>query len=239
MKHIFFTLRHILSWLDQRIRSIFSLDLRALALLRIGLGIVILVDLITNSFSLTAHFTDAGVLPLDVLLPAYSEENMWSLHSISGRYRREVMLFLLNGCVAVGLLVGRKTRWMTVLARVLFCSMSGRNPLIINGGDVLLRMLLFRSMFLPLGALRSRDAKRHGTPSQITFFSRATVGLTVQMISVYVFSFLLKTDPQRTSEFTALYTALSLDAFKTPLGELLYQHPQLMKVLTQAVRYLE
>jgi hypothetical protein len=41
----------------------FSMDLRGLALLRIGLGLVVLADLAQRSVMLTAHYTDQGVLP--------------------------------------------------------------------------------------------------------------------------------------------------------------------------------
>jgi hypothetical protein len=44
-------------------KLVFSIDVRALAALRISLGILILVDLWLRSEFLTEHYTDAGVLP--------------------------------------------------------------------------------------------------------------------------------------------------------------------------------
>jgi hypothetical protein len=45
-----------------------------------------------------------------------------------------------------------KARWSTLLASVLLVSLDNRNPLILNAVDSYFRMLLFWSLFLPLGA---------------------------------------------------------------------------------------
>ncbi len=46
----------------------FELDLRSMALARVVLALVMLVDLALRAGDLTAHYTDAGVMPKDLLL---------------------------------------------------------------------------------------------------------------------------------------------------------------------------
>ena len=43
--------------------EIFGIDLRSLALLRVGLALLVIIDLVQRSFDLKAHYTDLGILP--------------------------------------------------------------------------------------------------------------------------------------------------------------------------------
>ena len=58
----------VVSTLRIRLRELFEIDLRSLALFRVGLAVSVLVDLGTRAFELEAHYTDAGVLPADLLV---------------------------------------------------------------------------------------------------------------------------------------------------------------------------
>ena len=59
----------------------------------------------------------------------------------------------------IALLVGFYTRAATFLSFVLLLSLHNRNPLVLHGGDSLLRLLLFWSLLLPLGACWSLDRR--------------------------------------------------------------------------------
>ncbi|NET13417.1 MAG: hypothetical protein F6K08_11435, partial [Okeania sp. SIO1H6] len=48
--------------LGATLEKLFGLDLRSLALFRIGLALIIITDLIIRAGDLTAHYSDAGVL---------------------------------------------------------------------------------------------------------------------------------------------------------------------------------
>ena len=52
----------------QRLKRMLSLDLRALALLRIAYGLVLLQDLVVRATDLQAHYTDYGLAPRSAVL---------------------------------------------------------------------------------------------------------------------------------------------------------------------------
>ena len=48
-------------------KRLFSIDLRSLAAFRMALGVLLLADLVMRAQDLSAHYTDWGVLPRDIL----------------------------------------------------------------------------------------------------------------------------------------------------------------------------
>lgn len=220
------------------IQSIFSLDTRSLALLRIWIWCVIFVDLIVRLSFLTAFHTDFWILPSASVMEFYYLENIRSLHLISASYIRQLFLFFVHWCIAIAFIVWWKTRTVSILLRVFTLSMHGHNPLILNGWDTFTRIILFRWMFLPRWHQLSLDNVKEENPP-VSIFSIATLWFICQLCFVYIFSAILKDHPRWTSEFTATYYALSLDAFRTNFWERLYMYPWLMKWLTAAFYYLE
>lgn len=61
-----------------QLEKLLGFDLRSLALFRICLGILILVDLIVRFQDLKAHYTDFGVLPRHILIEKFL--NSWWEH---------------------------------------------------------------------------------------------------------------------------------------------------------------
>ncbi|WP_435073226.1 HTTM domain-containing protein [Halorubrum sp. HHNYT27] len=133
-----------------------AVDLRALAAFRIGLAALLLVDLVRRSRWLTAFYTDYGVLPRRAFASDYSTSH--SLHALVGEPWTVALLFAVAGAFALALLVGYRSRLAAVVSWLLLLSLQARNPMLLNAGDSLLRMLLFWSVFLPLGARWSVDA---------------------------------------------------------------------------------
>ncbi len=58
----------------------FDLDLRSMALARVSLAVVMLVDLVLRAADLTAHYTNAGVMPQDLLMARGGLSPYLSLH---------------------------------------------------------------------------------------------------------------------------------------------------------------
>ena len=221
------------------LRRPFVLDLRALALLRMATAVVVLLDLAIRSTDLEAHYANMGVLPLPALLDHLWTPYQFSLHAASGLWQAQAGLFVVAAGAGAALLAGYHTRLATVASWVLLVSLQNRNPLIGQGGDDLLRMLLFWGMFLPWGRVWSWDARDRSAPVRLGYFSAATVAYVVQLALLYWCTALLKNGPEWTRDGTALYYAFSLDQVVLPGGRLLYPYPELLRWLTFAVYYTE
>ena len=236
--------------LPRRLRAVFSIDLRSLALFRAMLGSVLLLDLFLRSADLATFYTDAGVLPRKDLLQIGHRWH-WSLHTASGELWWQVVLFVLAALFALALLVGYRTRLATIVSFVMVASLMNRNPLLLQGGDQLLAVICFWAIFLPLGARRSVDAalerSRREDPNRLRFapdgaqpyFSVATVAVILQVLYLYTFTAILKTGDAWTSRFDAAFYAVNLQHFATPIGAWFSQFPGLLKVATVFVLSVE
>ncbi len=204
--------------------------------MRIGIGIVLLSDLIIRATALTAHYTQDGILPVSLLQEFDYKPLRWSFHYLNDSFAYQAVLFFLNGIVALLLIVGYRTRLFTFLSWIFLISLQNRNPFIQQSGDDLLRLILLWALFMPWGNFYSWDSKKT-TSSVKNYFSLASLGYLLLIVSVYIFSAIQKTSPEWRTEGTALYYTLSLDQLKIGLGDWLYQHPSLMKALTFLVFY--
>ncbi len=229
------------------LRKALPIDVRSLAALRIALGLMLLIDLAARAGNLTAHYTDAGVFPralrieLDAAEAASGENYHWSLHMLSGERWAQAAIFALAGGGALAMLVGYRTRLATIVSLVLTVSLQTRNPLVVDAGDLMLKCLLFWSMFLPLGAAASFDrVLRPGdAPPPKDVFSAASAALLLQVCMIYWSTAAEKHDPIWTRDYTALYYTLSLDTFAKPLAHWLLQFPGLLVVLTAMTYWAE
>lgn len=205
-----------------------SLDLRSLALLRVAYGVLLALDTLTRWTDLQAHYSDLGILTRSQLLELGWHRYWFSLHMAVGHVRWLHLLFALQLLCAVALLVGWRTRLVTFLSWLFLISIHARNPMILNGGDIYLRVLLFWMMFLPWGHRWSWDAKcgngDHGgwmpTVTATNLKGVAPIAVTIQVASVYWFAALPKNDPSWTVTYDATMLALRVDQFLTPLGYL-------------------
>ncbi|MEL7333128.1 MAG: DCC1-like thiol-disulfide oxidoreductase family protein [Cyanobacteria bacterium J06560_2] len=223
-------------------RDRYSLDVRSLALFRIGLALVILADLFTRAGDLVAHYTDAGVLPVAVLNDGILKPGYWSIHALSGLSIFQGLLFLVAGLAAIAMLIGYHTRFAVIVSWVLLISLHNRNPLLIFAADDVLRAVMFWAMFLPLGAVYSVDrAMSTATrPVPLKIFSGATFALMVQQCFIYIFSAVFKTtNAAWWPDGTAVYYSLSYDQYVTALGNFLLNLGPLLTVFTLVTLVLE
>ena len=233
-----------------RIRTVFSLDLRSIALFRVLLALIILWDLALRSRHITAFYTDQGVLAREFWLQLTTPWH-WSLHAASGQLWWQIVLFALAAIFAMGLLIGYRTRLMAWFSFILLASLINRNTLIVQGGDQLLVIMSFWALFLPLNARWSVDTalqpELHENPNSERFnpdgpqlyFSMATVAIVLQILYLYVFTALLKTGDAWTTRFDAAFFAISLDQLATPIAIWARQFPAFFTVATVYVLVTE
>ena len=176
-------------WAYAKVVEIFGADLRSLATLRIVLALLVLFDLTNRATDLSAHYTDAGIMPRTVLLEQVLSPWAFSLALMNGGAMFQAMLFAVAALAAFGMLVGYRTRLMTFIVWVLLLSIQLRNPLVNGSESPMLRMLLFWGMLLPLGAYWSVDRTQSALPRPSPrFLSLATFGLLMQIAFVYWFT---------------------------------------------------
>ncbi|MEO1621367.1 MAG: DCC1-like thiol-disulfide oxidoreductase family protein [Cyanobacteria bacterium J06632_3] len=229
------------SWLTA-LAERYSLDVRSLALLRMGLALVILTDLGTRFGDLTAHYSDLGVLPRTVLNDGILKQGYWSLHTLSGAPIFQAILFFVAGVAAIAMLVGYRSRIAVIVSWVLLISMHNRNPLLIFAADDVLRAVMFWAMFLPLGAAYSIDRALNTAtrPVPLRVFSGATIALMAQQCFVYIFSAVFKTTHEAWwPDGSAVYYSLSYDQYVTALGHFLLTLGPLLTVFTLVTLVLE
>lgn len=213
--------------------ELFGADLRSLAVLRIVLALIVLLDVAWRAQDLKAHYSDAGPLPRDIAMDMLTEWR-WSLYFLNGSVAFQALLLSLTAAAACAMLVGLRTRTMTIIVWILIVSIQARNPLVLNSSASLLRLLLFWAMFLPLGAWWSLDRRQRQESARPSprFLSFATVGLFAQIAFMYVFTALLKTGDQWRSDGTALYYVFGARQLTRDLGDFLWQYETLLRWLT-------
>ena len=207
--------------------SLFSVDLRSLAATRIAAGVYLLCDVIQRMGDTSAHYSDAGIFPLAALREWWDDKLWWmlTLHSLDSGAGWPLFLFVIQLIFAVLMIVGFQSRFAVTVSWILLISVQNRNPLILHGGDQLLRATMFWLMFLPIGARWSLDGsnairKAYGQPVDETLTSIPTAGLLLQTTIVYLSTALLKHSKEWWSEGSAMYYALNIEQFRLPLGGL-------------------
>ena len=194
------------------------MDLRALALFRIGLGLTVLVDLVTRAPFLMHHYTDAGAIPRSLVLKSVQVPRI-SLYQMVGETELVMVLYAIQILAALALLVGFKTRIANIVTWVLLVSLHSRAPVLLNAGDMLIRLMLFWAIFLPVGRIWSWDA-RGKPPSRATaVLNMFTAALTFQTIIVYITTEMFKTGPSWW-DGRAVHRVFQLDLYMTPMGHM-------------------
>lgn len=220
-----------------------GVDLRALALFRVGLGIIVLADLIIRAFDLEAFHTDFGILPRNIVLEKFSNPFAVSLLFANGQMGYALLYFAVTALCSLFLIVGWKTRFFSFAVWVLFVGLGDRFPGILQGGDILLRLLLFWSMFVPMHAVWSVDAsldmdRSHVRKQVSNYSSLGTLGLLLQVACLYVFTSLLKTGIEW-KDGSAVHYALYLDHFVTHFGKWLRTFSDFTAFATKATIKIE
>lgn len=195
---------------------------------------MVCLDLILRLRDLTAFYTDAGVLPRALLLAQPWVAPRYNLFLATGSALGQALLFSLTAAAATALALGYHPRWAGLATWYLVCSLQFRNPLVLDGGDELLRVMLFWTMFLPVEADLSTRPPRRGLYASIASF-----GYVLQVILLYLFAALNKSGDGWRKTGEALYYTLNIEQFTTGFGLWLLGYPALLKGLTFAALAVE
>ncbi len=226
----------------KQLRSLITLDYRSLGVFRIALGILLLADLLMRLVDLEAHYTDDGLMPRSVLIQQVWIEGDISLHTLFGTSFFIAVLMGIQILFSLLIIFGIQSRISITLSWILLISLHSRNPLILSGGDTLLRLMLFWSIFLPLhhrfSLFLTSDLPKNESPHLGNYFSLGTMGFILQMICLYLCSGWLK-NGEDWKHGMAVYYVLNLDMHITSIGQLIHQFREVEKILTYIVLNLE
>ncbi len=222
--------------------ELFGVDLRSLAAMRIATGLVVLADLALRARHFGEHYTDLGGAPRDVVLERFGASARLSLHYwLGGSPALEAAVFVLHGLAAAALVAGFRTRIATAACWYLTASLLTRTPMLHTVGDRTLQLVLFWSLFLPLGARWSLDARRDDRlrGASNTYVSAAGFAILMQICLIYwaATAHKLLTDMWPAGDAVAF--ALNLDAYSTGPGAWLRRFEGLLPLLTWMTLGLE
>ena len=235
-----FTIEHMQK-LIQRLTDWFSLDTRSLAMTRMALGLAIFVDMLWRMGSAEWHYSDIGAMPRDVFISTFVYPWSYSIHLMSGSWGFAVFILGLHALSALAMALGWRTRLTTLLTAFLTISLHNRNWYVNNGGDDVIRALMFIAVFIPWGEMWSIDQWRQGHGERAPRKVAGTWVLTwfLQAFVIYFVSYILKTSPIWRQDFTAIYYSSHLDIFSTDIGRYIRQFPTFLKFATFGTIMLE
>lgn len=172
------------SQIKRGIADSFRIDTRTLAVFRVFVGLLIVADLLLRSRNFTYFYTDDGVVPQS-LAQSMSSDGAFSFYHLTTEPVLIAALFVLQGLIALQLIVGYKTRIATILSFLFVISLDHHNPLVLSYADVLFRLLLFWAIFLPLGERWSVDAVHADREPRASVASVASALILGQMVYMY------------------------------------------------------
>jgi len=222
-------------------KSVFTLDTRSLAAFRIGIACILIYEVFFQWKYSDVFLSPTGAVPLKALLTTHHSQWSWSLYYISTGLWWAKTLLLLQWIFSFTLLIGYRTKLSTFISWVLLVSLHTRLPSPLQSGDVLLRLLLFWSYFLPLGQNYSIDSVlKPVLQNKQKIYNVASAALILQALLVYVFSALFKTGSDWQITGDAIYYALNIDHFATSLGKWMLTWPiEYLRYLTRFVYHYE
>lgn len=210
------------------LRGCVRIDTRALAAFRVLAGLLIVADLFLRARNFSFFYTEDGVVPQSLAM-ASTPDNAFSVYYLTTDPTLIAGLFVLQGLLAIQLIVGFKTRLATVLSFLLVVSLDHHNPLVLSYADVLFRLLLFWSIFLPLGERYSVDAVHAGRPPRRSISSVASALILGQVVYMYVVNGYHKSHDGLWTGGEATVLIMGLDNTTYLLGEFMRNFPTLLQ----------
>jgi hypothetical protein len=206
------------------------LDRRSLALSRVLLAFAVLQDIIVRSLygGLQEHLTDVGSFPRELALRrSYFGRNSFpSIYFISGNYWSSSVLMSLHAVIALCMMVGYRVRFNTFLTWYMTTSLVIRNEELTTSGDQLLCIVLFWSMFVPMGDFYSVDVavnrsrtltgKKPRCNASYTICNSGSFAMLVQVTVLYVTASLLKGQTPLWQSGIALHHVLNMRFYTLP-----------------------
>ena len=192
---------------------------RSLSLFRILFSLLLLRDAIYHLFLIEKFYLDQGMFPLSI-----RDELMPIAKGLASSYvfSSSVIAYCwFLGWIAalLCLLIGYRTRLMSVLSFIFLVVIHLRNPYILNGADTVFRVLSFWILFLPL----DRHYTIFKTNAGSFTYSFPLRMIQLQAALIYLMTGIFKQYGVTWKQGTAVYYAMQLDSLLLPSGSWLFQ----------------
>lgn len=215
---------------------------RVLGLYRIAIGLLTIYSFSLFAKDATVFFSDEGVLTSRTVAAHMGREYHTILEGIGSPLGVGLVLAALFAA-ALSFTVGFHTRLSSIVLYGLVMSFHERNNLVLNGGDTVLRTMLFFFMFAPAGAAFSVDALRRRLrfpgepPALISPWAQRM--MQVQVAVIYLVTAYAKSRGALYHEGAAMYYVFGLVDFNIRGVEQLMNYPVVYSSLTFAVLFVE
>lgn len=225
---------------QEKIVELFGIDRRSLALMRVFVALIVVYDLYQRARFLFDHYGAASIFPPEAIWNGewgapwpilFKAMELWPYFP--------AYFFVVGFVAALFLLIGWKTRIAAVCTWVSVFAIQLMDPIVLQGGDITMRLVLFLGIFLPWGSAYAVDALSEAKQKAWTYLSPVTAIYLLQFGMIYLFANLEKKAPEWIPDGTAVYYALSIDHFSTPVGEFMLNFPLILMALTFAVHLVQ
>lgn len=210
-------------------RDCVRIDTRSLAVFRVLFGLLLLADVLLRSRNFSFYYTDDGVMPQSLAMEM-TPDNAFSVFFFTSDPTLIAGLFVLQALVAIPLILGYKTRLVTITAFLFVISTDYHNPTVTSYADVLYRLLLFWAIFLPLGERWSIDAVHRDRAPRPSVSSVASLLILGQMVYMYFLNGYHKTQEELWHTGEAAPKVLGLDDMTFLLGEYVREFPMMLQL---------
>lgn len=225
---------------------------RALSAVRIGYGVTTFLFLIVNLPVRQQLWGVESAYDWELFMEGAAQGSQPSLYALSSSALWADVLYFGLMVMALLFALGWHTRVITVVFYVLLWSLHARNPLVTNGGDNLVRIILIYLMFAQTAAHWSLDARRnrrrvaagrvqHDRLAGTIFHNGALIACVTQICILYLASGLFKVQGRMWQEGTAVYYVMRTADFNAwpELSALVYQWPVVVVAATYAAVFVQ
>jgi hypothetical protein len=230
--------------------------LYGLSVVRIGYGLVLIGILLINYRERRLLWGPESPWTYEIFRNTPPELRGLSLYQISSSGAWFELIYHLTILLCVLFVLGWRTRWITPALLAAIWSWQERTPIVGDGGDNLLRLLLIYFCFAQLSAHWSLDAlrARRRAPGQKTVnrdnlrwrvatvvHNGAVLAAVLQVCVLYMASGLFKAQGQPWQDGTALYYVLQIETLQSwpGLSRLIYTSPAVLVVCAYLAVFLQ
>lgn len=212
-----------------------GLDPRSLTAFRVALGAMLVADAVDRARDAGAHYGANGAVPLRLV---FNPNRPMLPFELAGADLAALWLLLL-AVAGVALMVGWFSRAAAFVGWLITISLQARDPLVLYGSDVVLRMMLWWAILLPTERLASFDrrAGRAAPPPEVEE-GFAPAAYTLQIAILYFATYVLK-HGKTWHDGTAGWYAVHIDAWTGPIGVAMRDWPGVLAAGTHITLLIE